>query len=415
MVLSPGPRALAAVLICLACSQVASAQISWQKAEGNPIVPAGVGAGYAFNPAVLVDNPAKLYRMWFQAQSYAVGWSVFAAISEDGVSWYTFADNPVLEAGTAQFETDGVASCDVIRVGSEYRIYYTGLEGCCRSSIGLATSTDGLHWTRYAGNPVLQPSATGWDAETLSGPRVIRDGSRYLMYYRGNGGGSVQTGLAVSNDGITWTKDPRNPVLPLGGSGSWDQSGTEPGGVFVDHGMFHMFYNGASPGSPEAVGLATSPDGVTWQKLTGNPVLTGGGPGSWDGNVAAGSVIVEQRVTKLWYSGNPVGGHDWSIGLATAALPSVIELTPTQPALLHARPNPFVSETQIQYALARPGPVSLRVYDLLGREVAVLADGAREAGTYNERWDASRMDAGVYFCDLRANGSSQITKLMVVK
>ena len=176
-----------------------------------------------------------------------------------------------------------------------------------------------------------------------------------------------------------------------------------------------MFYNGAPPGGPESIGLATSPDGVHWNKLGASPVLTGGGPGSWDGNVAAASVIVEQGRARLWYSGNEIGAPGWSIGLATTTLPSIISPSPTSTMVLHAHPNPFATDTEIRYAVATPGPVSMRVYDLQGREVAVLADGERAPGVYREHWNASRVDAGVYFCDLRTAGASHITKLLIVR
>ncbi len=181
----------------------------WQKYSGNPIVPYYVGGGYALNPSVLADGADHVYRMWFSAKPYGGPWAVFTALSEDGVSWYSYVLNPVLEAGPAAYESDGATHCDVVYDGTSYKMYYTGVRGCCGDAIGLATSPDGVHWTRYAGNPVLLPSGAGWDGSAVGAPRVHFDGTRYYMYYRGNNSGLDQTGLAISSNGVDWTKNPR--------------------------------------------------------------------------------------------------------------------------------------------------------------------------------------------------------------
>ncbi len=67
-------------------------------------------------------------------------------------------------------------------------------------------------------------------------------------------------------------------------------------------------------------------------------------------------------------------------------------------------PNPFNPSTQIEYDLPRAGEVSLVVYDILGREVATLANGYHEAGTYTARWDARAEASGVYIARVKISG-----------
>ena len=78
-------------------------------------------------------------------------------------------------------------------------------------------------------------------------------------------------------------------------------------------------------------------------------------------------------------------------------------------------PNPFNSSTTIAYDLPKVGRVSLRVFDLLGREVALLKDGFVEAGTHRVMFDGSNLASGIYFARLDAGAFSQTRKLMLLK
>lgn len=84
-------------------------------------------------------------------------------------------------------------------------------------------------------------------------------------------------------------------------------------------------------------------------------------------------------------------------------------------------PNPFNPTTKIQYQLPIDSRVTLKVYDVLGREVATLMNDVRPAGYHDAQWDASNVASGVYFYRMEAqaltggSGFQQIKKLMVVK
>ena len=76
-------------------------------------------------------------------------------------------------------------------------------------------------------------------------------------------------------------------------------------------------------------------------------------------------------------------------------------------------PNPFNPSTQISFSLTKEGPVSLRVYDILGREVATLVKENRKPGQYTERFDGSRLASGVYMYVLQS-GDGRLTSRMVL-
>jgi hypothetical protein len=78
-------------------------------------------------------------------------------------------------------------------------------------------------------------------------------------------------------------------------------------------------------------------------------------------------------------------------------------------------PNPFNSTTVVNYELRVKSPVQLVVYDVVGHEVATLADGIQEPGFRSVRWDASSMASGVYFCRLSTTDCVQTRKLVVLR
>jgi hypothetical protein len=78
-------------------------------------------------------------------------------------------------------------------------------------------------------------------------------------------------------------------------------------------------------------------------------------------------------------------------------------------------PNPFNPTTTIRYALPQSAQVKLKVYDVLGKEVAVLVDQAQPAGYYDVQWNAMRMSSGVYFYHIDAGDYHRVMKMQVIK
>jgi len=78
-------------------------------------------------------------------------------------------------------------------------------------------------------------------------------------------------------------------------------------------------------------------------------------------------------------------------------------------------PNPFNPLTTIRYQLPEANHVKLEIFDISGSRVALLVDGAREAGAHNVTWDASGMASGLYFCRLQAGDFRKVSKMMLVK
>jgi endo-1,4-beta-xylanase len=78
-------------------------------------------------------------------------------------------------------------------------------------------------------------------------------------------------------------------------------------------------------------------------------------------------------------------------------------------------PNPFNPSTLISYSIPSGGPVSLKVYDILGKEVATLFEGVRQPGSYTARFDGTGLSSGVYLYRLQAGSMVETRKLVIVR
>ena len=90
-------------------------------------------------------------------------------------------------------------------------------------------------------------------------------------------------------------------------------------------------------------------------------------------------------------------------------------MTPGNFDLLQNYPNPFNPATTIDYRVFKPGFVSLKVFDVLGNEVATLVNDERESGSYQSLFDAVNLTSGVYFYQLRSNGNVLTKKMTCIK
>ena len=78
-------------------------------------------------------------------------------------------------------------------------------------------------------------------------------------------------------------------------------------------------------------------------------------------------------------------------------------------------PNPFNPATTISYSVAKSGPVTIKVYDVLGNEVKTLVNEYRVAGVYSITFDAGRLASGIYFYKLKIGTFSDIKKMILIK
>ena len=182
--------------------------------------------------------------------------------------------NPVVDLGGAgEWDDEGLGAGPVVFDGSRYVMFYSGHDGTSWR-IGVATSDDLVTWTKHASNPVLDLGGSGdWDDIHVGFADAAFDGSSFDLWYSGHDGSHWQVGHATSADGLTWTRDPANPTVTVGGAGEWDEYEVLAPAVAEYHGELHMWFTGASATGTCRVGHATSADGSSWSLDTENPRL----------------------------------------------------------------------------------------------------------------------------------------------
>jgi len=261
-----------------------------------------------------------------------------------------------------------------------YKMWYAGQYfNNYRYDFGYAVSPDGKNWTKYPGTIMEVGNATDWDGGFIEGASVIKDGSTYKMWYAGYNltNGDVNIGYATSTDGIAWNKYSGNPILsttPM----AWDSIYVQDPHVIKIGSNYHMWYGGVDQSDfyGQQTGYAFSLDGINWTKSANNPILFNGNTGDWDDNTASfPSVLFDGDTLKMWYTGKdvdppPTNSTDyyWETGYATD-MTNVLEiLVIKNDKSISISPNPFYEKLNLKANVALNNSKVI-LFDLSGMEV----------------------------------------------
>ena len=189
---------------------------------------------------------------------------------------YKWHDNPLLECGgKGSWDELGIERAVIIRIGKEdWRMWYGGFDINGAISIGLAVSKNGIQWIKYPDNPVFEPSEE-WEGKHISPTSVVFAKGSFYLYYWGPGHLTPdrikKIGLAVSQDGIHWTK--KGIVLDaepeiLNESPASGGTGVDAAKVFYhrEENRWSMIFTAFGPHGIWN-GLAESIDGINWKKI----------------------------------------------------------------------------------------------------------------------------------------------------
>ena len=218
--------------------------------------------------------------------------------------------------------------------GDQVRLYYFGKEGICER-VGLATSTDLVHWRRHPGNPVFSPPDASQPAERVFPDSVVQHQDRFYLFYDAGFDyhhprhpRAYTIRVAASPDGVSFADVAPHPVLAPGEDGSWDDAWVCQASVVQADDEWYMLYVGMSRRNDnkdgQAFGLARAPQPEgPWEKYPHNPIFTPAGGDAWDGRFLQHPCPVHfGDQWRLYYTGN--GPDGYAVGLATS--PSVTQV-----------------------------------------------------------------------------------------
>lgn len=287
---------------------------SWVDYQNNPIL---VSSGNYFDyygiaqPVVIYDQ--GMYKMWCLGLDYSGGGKshVVYAESNDGVNWIYFSNNPVISPGNyGDWDSDNVQPGAVIKDNGIYKMYYTGWSDQYSNwNIGLATSIDGINWTKYP-EPILLGTNT-WEYQLVVSS-VIKTNNQYYLYYTGRNLPNYAIGVAISANGINFTKYSGNPIL--NNTEQWELNGVLDASVIIVNNSLKMVYMDSN-GS--GFGFANSSDGLNWTKANNNPFFKNENTtNGWASErIAYPNILKSSDETRIYYSGYNIYDSSFKIGL----------------------------------------------------------------------------------------------------
>ncbi len=364
---------------------------SWTNVMGNgmfvdTVLSLGEGLGYIFAGSFGIES-------FYRSSDMGNSWS---AVNE-GLPLYAQL-NAFTFVNTALFAATDRGVYSSVDSGNSWKADTAGLglgplNGTSDGTVGIASSGSKLFTIMSWGGVVYSSpvDSVSWRQTTSqyfnSGYAMAAVDTAIII--------ATQNGIYVFDGDSTWL--PRNSGLPVNDT-TWLASC-----IFAKSDSLLFAYLASTSTTVYNKGIyATSDVGKTWIQVN-------------DSVFSGASVTAMATTGKYLFAGTQMGG--WRIPIADV-ITSVQDNRPHVPSqyiLYQNYPNPFNPTTVIAYSLPTPAAVTLKVYDLLGREIRTLVNGRQNAGQHSITFDAGNCPSGVYFYRLQAGSYSQTKKLVELK
>jgi predicted GH43/DUF377 family glycosyl hydrolase len=214
--------------------------------------------------------------------SALVGMAVLAAspFSPPFGEWSRLSRDPIVSPQGNGFESAGTFNPSVVKHNGQFVMLYRAQDAKGTSSLGYASSSDGVHFTRRP-EPLLAASEPYEKGGGVEDPRLVKIGDTFYLTYTGynnvDGAGSdkkdAQLCLATSTDLIHWSR--KGIILPAY-KGKWNVKWTKSGAILTEKisGKYWMYYLGDARDKGSQMGIAYSEDLLRWTDALDHPVLS---------------------------------------------------------------------------------------------------------------------------------------------
>jgi predicted GH43/DUF377 family glycosyl hydrolase len=279
-----------------------------------------LGRPHAKDPCVI--RFGGRYLMYFSLPPYdaklaptnaPAGWSIGIAESRDLKSWTKIAELwPEQEC-----DRNGLCAPGAIVLNGQVHLFYQTYGNGPKDAICHAVSEDGVRFIRNAGNPVFRPTGD-WTVGRAIDAEVFPLGDQLMLYFatRDPQMKTQMLGVAAADlksdfGRASWRQLKDGPILKP--ELPWEKLCIEAPSIHRHGDTFFMFYAGGYNNDPQQIGVATSRDGVNWQRLSDQPLLPNGKPGDWNSSESGHPGIFTDDDGKTWlfFQGNPDKGRTW--------------------------------------------------------------------------------------------------------
>ncbi len=280
----------------------------FSKFEDNPVVKRTAGtffSKYAANPDILEFND-KLF-FYFRGQDEnnhdQIGVSTCSYDSFNGVTWIETIKEPIIKVNPdpKEYDSNHILDPAAVVIDNKVYLFYSAHSIEMPHSVSLAISEDGIHFTKYEKNPIIQNAVV---------PEVvIKDGLVYLFYQRWTAGskGVSKFYMCTSKNGIDFDVSTEKVVFEP----DKNSQSVSTNRIYQEDGVYYSFFgnNERFKDYPESICISRSYDLINWEK-SDKTVIYRGHPGSWDeGALWFATVYKYKGKYYLWYEGTGTGNN----------------------------------------------------------------------------------------------------------
>jgi predicted GH43/DUF377 family glycosyl hydrolase len=257
------------------------------------------------------------------------GWTIGVATSKNLVDWTKAGE--LSNSGPA--EENGFTAPGAIVVAGKVHLFYQTYGNGKNDAICHAWSSDGLNFERNPTNPIFRPTGS-WTCGRAIDADVIVFGNRLLLYWA-----TRDLAMRIQTQGVAaaplesdftrgqWTQlNPDGPILapqvptPLDDPDldlSWEKRCIEAAAMARHGGKLFMFYAGGYNNDPQQIGVAVSDDGVSFRRLSDEPLVPNGPPGSWNHSESGHPFLFQDDDGRdyLFFQGNNTNGKTWYLSV----------------------------------------------------------------------------------------------------
>ena len=241
------------------------------------------------------------------------GWSIGVAESSDLAAWKKVGELWPEQA----CDQKGLCAAGALVLEGRVHLFYQTYGNGPKDAICHAVSDDGVAFTRDARNPVFRPHGAWTSGRAIDADAFPYKG-KLLLYFATRDPHMITQMVGVASADLTsgfgpeaWTQLKDGPVIRP--ELPWEKKCIEAPTVMARDGKLFMFYAGGYNNEPQQVGVASSEDGVAWTRLSQEPLLANGRPGEWNSSESGHPGIFSDADGQTWlfYQGNADKGKTW--------------------------------------------------------------------------------------------------------